>query len=159
MLLCLLIVVCIIASSSTFSAMPKGKFPIEILSSRNEPTPTERQVITELEKAFSNSSKFRVTSSNEDRIMLLVLMQDYRPGVASTDVFATASPVRIYTLVWLAKPVDNHACFLWHELGRYGTYNDIIQQALKSADAMVRIIKNEYSYLFELKTIFQQTSK
>jgi len=150
LLFCLLVVVCIIASSSTFSAMPKGKFPIQIMSSRNEPTPTERQVINQLESAFSNSPKFRVTSSyDEDRIILLVLMQDYIPGVASTDVFATAAPVKIYTLVWLAKPVDNHACFLWHELGRYSTYSDITKQALISANSMVWLIKNKYSYLFK----------
>jgi len=149
LLFCLLVVVCIIASSSTFSAMPQGKFPIRIISSRENPNQYEREVIKQLERAFNNSPNFRVTTNNEDRIILSILIQNYIPGTVSTDVFATSSPVNIYTLVWLAKPKNNHAFFIWHDLGRYVSYNDIINHVIKSADIIVWQIKNNYSYIFE----------
>jgi hypothetical protein len=149
LLFCLLVVVCIIASSSTFSAMPQGKFPIQIMSSRDNPTPTERQVVKQLERAFNNSPNFRVTNIDENRIMLGILMQEYIPGVVSTDVLASASPVKIYTLVWLAKPKGNHAYFVWHQLARYSSYNEITEHVLKSADTIVWRIKNIHNYVFD----------
>mgnify|MGYP001378605011 CR=1 FL=1 len=149
LLLCLLIVVCIIASSSTFSAMPQGKFPIRIISSRENPNQYERTLINHLEKAFNNSSKFRVTNNNEDRIILTLLINEYFPGVASSDVLATATPIKTFSLVWATKSKNNHANLLWHDAGNFQTYEQLTQYILKQADTMLSWIKNSYSYLFD----------
>ena len=149
LLFCLLVVVCIITSSSTtFSAMPKGKFPIRIMSSRENPTKNERALISELERAFNNSTNFRVTNINEDRIILMLLLDEHIPSVISTDVLATASPINTFSLVWLAKPADKHAYFIWHNSGRYTSFTELSKYILNGANNIVLQIKNHYSYLF-----------
>jgi len=149
MLLCLLIVVCIIASSSiTFSAMPKGKFPIQIMSDRVTPNHMEYELIKRLEKAFNNSPNFRVTNIDENRIMLGILLQEYKPGIASSDVFATATPICVYSLIWVAKPKNKHANIIWHDLGRFQTYEQLIQYVLEEANTTVSRIKIEFPYIF-----------
>jgi hypothetical protein len=149
LLFCLLVVVCIIASSSTFSAMPQGKFPIQIYSDRPTPNNFEKNLIIHLEKAFNNSSKFRISHVEENRIMLGILANEYIPGVISTDVLASASPVNVYSLVWSAKPKNKHAYVIWHGLGRFESYAKFTQIILEDADVIVWKIKNQCPYVFD----------
>jgi len=150
MLLCLLIVVCIIASSSiTFSAMPKGKFPIQIISTREPLNRYELELVKRLKNSFNNSSNFRITNIDENRIMLGILMQEYIPSVVSSDVLATASSVNVYTLVWMVKPKNKHAYIIWYDMGRYQSYDSLTQYILKQAETMVWSIKNQYPYLLD----------
>jgi len=150
LLFCLLVVVCIVASSSTtFSAIPQGKFPIEIFSSRDTPNQHERVLIKRLEQSFNNSPKFRVTNSNEDRIMLTILINEYIPGVVSTDVFASSTPINTFSLVWLVKPKNKHAYFIWHNSGRFQTYDHLNNYILDEANIIASKIRNYYSHLFD----------
>jgi len=150
LLFCLLVVVCIITSSSTtFSAMPKGKFPIRILPTVDNPNQYERELLRHLEKTFNNSPNFKVTKEEEDRIILLFIVDRHIPGVVSTDVLASANPINTYSLVWLAKPKDKHAYYLWHDAGTFSRYEDLSQYILKETNITVTKIKNYYSYLFE----------
>jgi len=149
MLLCLLIVVCIIASSSiTFSAMPQGKFPIEIFSSRETPNQLEEEFVNILINNFNNSPKYRVTNINENRIILTFLLNKHVPGIASTDVFATASPIYTFSLIWVAKPQNTHGYIIWHDSGSYRSYNDLAHYILQQADVTVRNIKRQYPNIF-----------
>jgi hypothetical protein len=149
LLFCLLVVVCIIASSSTFSAMPQGKFPIRVMSSRDNPNQYERELTRHLEKAFNNSPNFRLASTNENRIILIFLLDRYNPGIVSSDVFASATPINTFSLVWFAKPKDKYAHYLWHTTGSYKTYEALSQFILQQAEIMVQDIKKNYSYIFD----------
>jgi hypothetical protein len=150
LLLCLLIVVCIIASSSiTFSAMPKGKFPIRIVASRDNPTKYDRELLRHLELTFKNSPNFRVTNIDENRLILMFKLTEYIPSVISNDSLATASPINTFTLVWLAKPKGKHAYFIWYDSGRYFSYDSLVKYILEQAETMVWSINNEYPHLFD----------
>jgi len=150
LLFCLLVVVCIVASSSTtFSAIPQGKFPIQIMSSRDNPNQHERLLLNQLEKAFNNSPNFRVTNINENRIILAILLNEYIPSVLSTDVLASASPINTFSIVWSAKHKDKHAFTIWHNSGRYGTYKDLTEYILDEANIIATKIKKHYSHLYD----------
>jgi hypothetical protein len=150
LLLCLLIVVCIIASSSTFSAMPKGKFPIRFRASSDTPNQYEKELMKHLEITFSKSSYFRISNDlNEDRIILMFIVDRHIPGIVSTDVLASATPINTFSLVWLAKPADKHAYFIWHSAGTFQTPQDLAQYIHKQAIITATKIRNNYSYLFD----------
>jgi hypothetical protein len=150
LLFCLLVVVCIITSSSTtFSAMPQGKFPIQICSSRTNPNNNEIFLIKRLEKAFNNSPDFRVTNTEENRIILGILINEYIPSVISSDVLASAAPIKSFSLVWLARPKNKHTYFIWHNSGRFQTYEDLTEYIVKEAYTTVWNIKNNYPYVFD----------
>jgi len=150
LLLCLLIVVCIIASSSiTFSAMPQGKFPIQILSARPTPNNYEKEIITYLNRAFNNSTSYRISNNEENRIMLRILINRYYPGVVSTDVFATSNPINTFTLVWLAKPKNKHAFYIWSDSGKFQSYEELTRYIIEETDTMVWTIKNQCPYVFD----------
>ena len=144
-----LIFMCIVVSSNALTAMPQGKFPVQILSSRNIPNNYEREMIQHLERAYNNSSKYRITNIEEDRIMLRILIEEYIPGVISTDWLASATPVRVYTIVWLAKPKNIHSYYIWHDIGRFTNYQQVANYIMDEADTIVWRIKNLCPYVFE----------
>lgn len=144
-----LVVACIAISSSAFSAIPEGKFPIQILSSRYNPNNFEREMIAYLNHAFINSPKYRISNVDENRLMIRILIDEFIPGVISTDWLASATPIRVYTIVWLAKPKNKHAYYIWHDMGRLANYQEATEYILKSADTMVTTIKNDCPYVFQ----------
>ncbi len=75
--------ICLVAlsiafSSNVFSAIPQGKFPIQILSSRQNPNNFELEIIKRTETLFEKSPNFRVTNKDEDRLVLLILIDEYK---------------------------------------------------------------------------------
>mgnify|MGYP001384024882 CR=1 FL=1 len=149
LLFCLLVVVCVIASSSTFSAMPQGKFPIQVISSRSNPNNYEKQLTSYLVKALNNSPNFRNSNGEENRIMLQIIISRYFPGVVSSDAFASSTPINTYSLVWLAKPKNKHAYYIWHDSGTFQTLENLTQYILKEANSIVLTIKEECPYVFQ----------
>lgn len=144
-----LILLSVVISSTAFSAIPEGKFPIQFISDRRTPSNEERELIKNLVGYFNNSPKYRVTSNEENRIMLGILINEYTPSVASSDWLASASPINTYSIVWMAKPMNKHAYVIWHDSGRYQTYQDLILYILKNADSIVWKIKNQCPYVFD----------
>lgn len=148
-LLTCLILLSVLVSSTAFSAIPEGKFPIQFLSSRKAPNEYERALIRSLESTFNNSSRYRVSNIEENRLAVSILIEEFIPGVISSDWLASATPVRVYTIVWLAKPKNEHAYYLWHDVGRLTNYKEVSQYILDQAGSMVDRIKNRCPYVFE----------
>jgi len=128
--------------------MPKGKIPIEIFSSRETPNQLEQDLIRRLEKTLEKSSKFRITNKNENRIVLTILLNEYIPSVVSTDVWASSTPIKTFSFIWLAKPSKTHGYVLWHDSNRFQTLDHLVNYILQQADTMVLEIKTYYPDIF-----------
>lgn len=136
-------------SSSAFSAIPQGKFPIEICADRAHPNEIEVGTVQYLQKFFQNSPKFRVTDKDEDRIKLGIIIDKYVPVVASKNFVASATPIFTYSVVWLAKPKDKHAYILWHDAGKFFNNEQFSSYILREANTNVLRIKNLCPYVFD----------
>ena len=144
-----LVVTCIVISSSAFSAIPEGKFPIQILSSRVNPNSFEKEVIPYLENTFNKSPKYRISNVEENRIVISILINKYFPAVASSDWLASAAPIITYSIVWIAKPKNEHGYYIWHDSGDFRDCDELVQHILKEADVKVWRIKNLCPYVFD----------
>ncbi|HPT87797.1 MAG TPA: hypothetical protein PL004_08095 [Bacillota bacterium] len=142
-----LVALSIVFSSNVFSAVPQGKFPIQIVSSRSNPNEYEKEIIQRTEMLLEKTQKFRITQNEEDRLVLQILISDYIPSVVSTDPFAFARRVEAYTLVWLAKPKNKLPYFLWHDIG-WLHYTITPEYIVSQAEFQVDKIKNRYPYIF-----------
>lgn len=142
-----LIALSIIFSSNVFSAMPQGKFPIQIVSTRTPPNSYEKEIIHQTEILMEKSQKFRITYSEEDRLVLQILISDYIPAVVSTDPLAFAERVEAFTLVWLAKPKNKYAYFLSHDIG-WLHYKGTPEYIVRQASFIVDKLKKQYPNIF-----------
>ncbi len=142
-----LVALSIVFSSNVFSAIPQGKFPIQILSSRRNPNNFELEIIKRTETLFEKSPNFRVTNKDEDRLVLLILIDEYFPATFSSDPLAFAERVEVFTLVWLAKPKNKLPYFLWHDLG-WLHYTRTPEYIVNQAEVQIDKIKNRYPNIF-----------
>jgi len=142
-----LVALSIVFSSNAFSAMPQGKFPIQIVSSRKNPNNYEKEIIQRTELLIEKSQKFRITHIDENRLLLQILIDDYKPIAISSDPFAFARRIESFTLVWLAKPKNKLPYFLWHDLG-WLDFNETPEYIVEQAEVQVNKIKNRYPFIF-----------
>lgn len=144
-----LVLLSVLVSSTAFSAIPDGKFPIQVVSSRDNPNDFERIMTVYLQKALNSSRKYRATDNEENRIMLSFLINEYIPAVSSSDWLASASPIKTYSIVWLAKPKNKHAYIIWHDSGRIQSDDEFIKYILEEANTTIWKIKNQCPYVFD----------
>lgn len=140
-----LVTLSIIFSSSVFSAIPKGKFPIQVLY-ENANTSDWNNFLDYLRKSFQNSDNFRLANKDEDRVQVRLLLSEYVPRVS--DWRASAEKIYTYSIVWTAKPKGKHEYLIWHNSGRFFSLEELCKIIINQTNDIVIMIKNDLPYIF-----------